>query len=75
MIASNYNFAVTMLYLAQNQAADVSVDWRGAFKASNKAMSAFFDLVNHDRQYLTMWTPSNTRAYAQTVCEVPFSFI
>jgi hypothetical protein len=67
MVASNYNFAFTMLYLARNSSTDVGVDWRGALKSSNKAMSAFFDLVNKDRQYLTMWTPSNTRAYAQTV--------
>lgn len=68
MIASNYNFALSMLYLAQNPASDVNADWRGALRSSNKVLSAFFDLVNHDRQYLTMWTPINTRAYAQTVC-------
>lgn len=67
MVTSNYNLAFTMLQLAQNPATGVGIDWRGALKSSNKAMSAFFDLVNQDRQYLTMMTPINTRAYAQTV--------
>ncbi|KAK4621450.1 hypothetical protein CLAFUW4_06621 [Fulvia fulva] len=67
MIASNYNFALSMLYLAHNPAAEVNPDWRGALRSSNKVMSAFFSLVNHDRQYLTLWTPIHTRAYAQTL--------
>jgi hypothetical protein len=67
MVESNYNFAFTMLYLARNPASDVRVDWRGALKAHNKAMSAFFSCVNEDVAFLTMWTPINTRAYAQTV--------
>ncbi|GIZ41237.1 hypothetical protein CKM354_000455000 [Cercospora kikuchii] len=72
MVTSNYNLAFTMLQLAQNPATGVGIDWRGALKSSNKAMSAFFDLVNQDRQYLTMMTPINTRAYAQTlmICKV-----
>lgn len=67
MVHSNYSFAFTMLYLAQNPATDVHADWRGALRWSNEAMSAFFNLVNVDRQYLTMWTPAHTRAYVQTV--------
>jgi hypothetical protein len=67
MVESNYHFAFTMLYLARNPTSDVRVDWRGALKAHNKAMSAFFSCVAEDAAFLTMWTPINTRAYAQTV--------
>ena len=68
MVTSNYQFAFGMLFLAHNTAQEVGVDWRGALRSSNRAMAAFFGLVNQHRQHLTMWTPSNTRAYAQTVC-------
>lgn len=67
MVESNYNFAFTMLYLARNPASDVRIDRRGALKAHNKAMSAFFSCVTEDAAFLNMWTPINTRAYAQTV--------
>ncbi|EME43736.1 hypothetical protein DOTSEDRAFT_171577 [Dothistroma septosporum NZE10] len=67
MITSHYNFAFSMVHLAHNPATEVVADWRAALRSSHKVMSAFFSLVNYDRQYLTMWTPINTRAYTQTV--------
>ncbi|KAF2164231.1 hypothetical protein M409DRAFT_25573 [Zasmidium cellare ATCC 36951] len=77
MVTTNYYMLMTMLHMASNPASALQPDTTGALSCSNRAMSAFFALVDANPYHAHMWTAANTRAFLQVnligrlLCKLP----
>lgn len=66
-VASNYFYALVLLYIDKNPATGVRSDPASAIMAAHEGMTAFFALIRLSPGHMRVWAATHNRTYAMAV--------